>query len=134
MVKDKGNLLTAGRAYNSRIWEVELGHLEVQGHPWLASIEISLVLRNSVSKRRGWGEGEGKWKGKKGMKTTQRKKWTVRVSGIWNARGQAVCEELWSREVTPQGIWSRKGEDWRLQPHPLFSFLLQESLTNSNET
>lgn len=94
MVKDRGNPLTAGRAYNSRTWKVGSGRLEVQGHPWLASLEVSLAMRNSVSKRRGWEEGEGKWKEKKEMKTTHRKKWTVRVSGIWKAGGQAVCKEL----------------------------------------
>lgn len=64
MVKNRGNPLTAGHAYSSRTWEMDLGQLEVQGHPWLASIEISLALRNSVSKRRGVGRRRGKVEGK----------------------------------------------------------------------
>lgn len=100
----------AGRAYNSRTWEVELGLLEVQGHPWLASLEVSLALRNSVSKRSGRGEGEGKWKEKKRNENSSQEEVTVRVSGIWKAGGQAVCKELWSQEVTSQGIWPRKGK------------------------
>lgn len=50
---------------------------------------------------------------------------TVRVSGIWKAGEQAVCKELWSQEVTSQGIWPRKGEEWRLKPQPLSPLFLQ---------
>lgn len=53
MVKDRGNPLAAGRAYNSRTWEVGSGRLEAGKFRGQPGYEKLCLKKKGVGRRRG---------------------------------------------------------------------------------